>query len=219
MAIRIFDTDPSAAPRQSDDIVGRFRSGQALNGRPMSLSAWRVTTGDPDLADQVAADLGGKPGSWEATGEDALEVLTTAEVVDIILEGANAIRSQMVLWGRTNKPIRTCDGVTQGNDECSACVCPTGLQERKEAAKAGTGCEPSVSIRFRLASMPDAGFFQFRSGSWGLAGDIGVSEAHLADIDGPARATLALELVEYTTKAGREVSYTKPVLTVLGPVG
>ncbi len=215
MALKIFDVDPDAAPRKPlDDLVGRFRSGALVQGRPMALTEWRFTTGDPDVAKAVADLLGGEPAEWDTPTEEVLEVYTSATEVDVILDGPSAVKSGMVLWGR-NAMIRSCDGVTQKDG--SACACPQKITERKEASKAGTGCDPSIQVYFRLADLPDLGKLRFMSGSWSMAAEIGEAEEKLAKIDGPALGKLTLVPVNYTTKAGREVSYTKPVLTVTGP--
>lgn len=216
MGIRIFDVDPDARPRKkfSEDIVGRFRSGTQINNRPMALTEWRVTTGDPEVADAVLDMMGGPAAQqWATQGEDNLEVFTTTKKVTILLDGPDAVRSSMALWGR-NALIHQCDGETTTDGT----PCPQAgktVVERKEAAKAGYGCTPSIQLYFKLADAPDLGKFKFFSGSWGLAADIGDVEAKLAEIGGPAVAELELELIEYTTKAGRDVSYTKPVITVL----
>jgi hypothetical protein len=221
MALRIFDVDvdPDAAPKKrfTDDVVGRFRSGAQVNRRPLALDEWRVTTGDPEVADAIAARFGGTPQEWAAQGEDNIEVYTTTPSVDIILDGPDAVRQSMVLWGR-NGLIRTCDGVTQKDDQGSPCACPSALKDRKEAAKAGHGCEPSIQVYFRLADDPDLGKLKFFSGSWSMARDLvhdGVEDA-LRDIDGPARATLSIEKVEWETKEGTTRSFMKPVLAIKG---
>ena len=215
MALKIFDVDPDAAPRAPlDDLVGRFRSGAQIQDRPVALTEWRFTTGDPDVAATVADLLGGAPASWETKTEENLEVYTEAPSISIILDGANAVKSGMVLWGR-NALIRSCDGVTQKDG--TACACPQKVADRKDAAKAGHGCQPSLQVYFRLADAPDLGKMRFMSGSWSMAAEIGEAEEALEKIGGPAFATLTLVKVEYTTKAGREVSFTKPVLKVTGP--
>lgn len=222
MGIRIFDTDPDAAPRArfADDLVGRLRSGYQANGRPAALSEWRVTSGDPEVLDAVVAIMGAtREGvqEWDAKGEDNMEVYTTSKSVDIILDGPDAIRSEMVLWGRSGA-IRKCDGVEQKGTEPgdkaagSPCECPQAYADRKEAAKSGRGCQPSITAYFRLAADPELGRFKFTSGSWSLVRDIGAVEEALAKVGGPARATLALEVVEM--KNGK--SFTKPVFKILG---
>ncbi|WP_229398140.1 recombination directionality factor [Micromonospora okii] len=225
MGLRIWETDPEAAPkpRQRQDIVGRFRSGTQINDRPMALDKWRVTTGDPDVAEAVRRLFGGDPAqTWETKGEDNLEVFTTAPRVKILLDGPAAVRQEMVLFGPRGA-IRRCDGVEQTGTDATdpakgtPCACPASFADRKDAAKAGRGCGPRITTYFTLADDPSLGRFKFVSGSWSLVRDIGTAEAALTEIDGPAEAWLALELVEYTAKAtGAQRSFMKPVLDVIG---
>lgn len=219
MGLRIFETDPDAAPkpRQQSDLVGRFRSGYQINGRPASLEKWRVTTGDPEIADKIKEMFGGdKPQTWEAMGEDNIETFTDAKSVKVILDGPRAIRSEMVLWGRSGA-IRRCDGVEQTLEEDAGkpCECPASFSDRKDYAKSGRGCQPSITLFFALADAPDLGRFKFTSGSWSLARDIGLAEDDLAEIDGPALATIALEVVEFESN-GQKRKFTKPVVKILG---
>ncbi len=205
---RIFNTTNTFG---ADDIVGRVRAGQQINGRPIALSEWRFTTGDPAVAAAVAELYGGEPGKWETQTDEALEVLTTTSTLAVELTG---LTSEFVLWGRGNRPIRTCNGSIQMDELKTTCVCPSDIKEHKEAAKAGTACQPSVRALFRLAASPDLGLFRFNSASWGLAEEVNVLEADLAERGGTSEATLSLDLIEYTTKAGREVRYTKPAITL-----
>ncbi|WP_224768999.1 recombination directionality factor [Nocardioides ochotonae] len=227
--LRIFgdaDTATTAPKRRTDDVVGRFRSGYVANNMPVALSDWRVTTGDPEVAERVAELLNGdEPQTWDATGEDNLEVFTKSTSVEVILDGPRALRQAMVLYGRKGI-LRVSDGETitypeedKGKPDPQA---GQSLQERKDAARAGTGAEPRIELFFRLADAPDLGVFKFQSGSWSLARDLAYfgTEDELADYDGPVRATLALEPVSFVAKsgprAGQNVSYTKPVIKILG---
>ncbi|MFI7069532.1 recombination directionality factor [Micromonospora sediminicola] len=223
MGLRIWETDPEAEPkpRQSfaGDLVGRFRSGYQVNGRPASLEKWRVTTGDPAVADEIRRLMGGeRPQSWETSGEDNLEVFTDSPKVKIRLDGPKAIRQEMILWGR-NGAIRKCDGVEQTMDEDKGkpCECPASYQDRKDAAKSGRGCAPSITVYFTLADAPELGRFRFNSGSWSLVRDIITTESALEKIDGPAYAWLGLEVVTYEPKGGgAKRSFTKPIIDVIG---
>ncbi|MFG3710108.1 hypothetical protein [Micromonospora sp. NPDC047730] len=229
MGLRIFETDPEAAPqdrqRFSEDIVGRFRSGYQINGRPSSLEKWRVTSGDPEVADRIVELFGSEndqaPQSWETKGEDNLEVFTTSEAVKVILDGPDALKQEMILWGRNNNAIRRCDGIEQkGVDKDDpakgkGCECPQLLADRKDAAKKGTGCQPSITAYFRLADDPELGRFRFTSGSWSLVKDIVDFEKKLAKVNGPALVSLGLEVVEYGE--GRDKKrFIKPVFELLG---
>ncbi|MDG4792719.1 hypothetical protein [Micromonospora sp. WMMD1082] len=227
MGLRIWETDPEAEPKPRQnfarDLVGRFRSGYQVNGRPASLEKWRITTGDPEVAEAIRGLFGGdKAQSWETKGEDNLEVFTGAERVKIILDGPKAIRQEMVLWGRSGA-IRRCDGVDQTGTDADdpakgqPCECPASFQDRKDAARAGRGCQPSTTIFFTLADSPELGRFKFNSGSWSLVRDIVTTEKALGEIDGPAYAWLSLEVVSYEDKKiGKTKSFTKPVVDVIG---
>lgn len=206
----IFNNNPTTFG--ADDIVGRVRAGQQVNGRPEALTDWRFTTGDPTVAAAVAELYGGSPEPWDTKTDEALEVLSTTPILPVTLTG---LTSEWVLWGRFGtRPVRSCDGITQGDEKKSPCVCPSDEKDRKEASKAGTGCQPSVKALFRLAAAPDLGLWRFNSASWQLATAVTQLESDLAERGGTSDATLALELIEYTTKAGRNVQYTKPTIAL-----
>lgn len=232
MGLNIWGGDAAPKAEKSgyqDDVVGRFRGGHQLGKQPVALQEWRVTTGDPEVAAKVHDLLGGDaPQEWDASGEDNLEVFTASPEVEIIIEKASALRQRMVLWSRNGKLIQAGDGQTldypedkKGQPDPDAALT---FQERKQKGRDGTGPEPSIELIFRLAEEPDLGLFRYQTGSWSLVSDLaynGVEDA-LAEIDGPAKATLALEEVSFVAKngprAGQTVNYTKPVLKILGPV-
>lgn len=225
MSLRIWESDPENAPKPrtkfADDLVGRFRSGYQINKRPASLTEWRVTTGDPDVAEAVQKLLGGDaPQEWEATGEDNLEVFTEAKKVKVIIDGPKALRQEMVLRAMNGGFIRRCDGVEQHGEgaEGEPCVCPATFADRKAAAKKGTGCQPNVTLFFKLAADPDLGRFKFSSGSWSLVRDLARDQVdeRLTEIDGPAYAWLKLEVVEYESD-GKKRKFTKPAVEIIGP--
>lgn len=207
---RIFDTAPKSFGQ--DDIVGNLRSGLQIDGKPVALQEWRVTTGDPEVA-QVISDLyGGKVENWETKSEQNLQVLTEAASIHVQLL---TIQSNFALWGRANTPIRVCDGMNQRDDSSSPCVCPSDIKEHKEAARAGTACQPNIRATLRLTDNPDLGIFRYSSGSWQLAKEIGAIEIEVNESDEPREATLGLELVEWTTKTGQNRAFTKPVIKLL----
>ncbi|MGW2950754.1 recombination directionality factor [Streptomyces eurythermus] len=237
----IWDADPDSAPQErtsfENDIVGRFRSGRLVKAGgkeiPESLNEWRVTTGDPTVADKIAELLGGEVESWETDKEDDLQVLTNAKTVQIIIEpdGVDASFKQFVPGiGLTHH----CDGFTYlspDEDRGEPCRCPSLIAERKMKAQQGRGPKPSVDVEFRLADAPELGKFRFNSGSWKLVEALGPLFADLdkfgnaADeetgVEGkPVRASLTIENVTYVPKkgrmAGQTVSYNKPVVKVLG---
>lgn len=236
MSLKIFGENGAPQKKTSfaDDVVGRFRSGYQANDRPVSLSDWRVTTGDPVVADAISELLDGdKPAEWDTKSEENLEVFTKASAVEVILEGPHALRQAMILWGRNGKIIRKTDGEQilypedqKGQPDPQA---SQSFAERKAAGNEGTGAIPQIELYFRLAENPDLGIFKFQSGSWSFASDLAYNNTedelvdYLADSKGnKVSATLTLEQVEFTAKngprAGQLVQYTKPVLTLNGPV-
>ncbi|MFB7919377.1 hypothetical protein [Streptomyces sp. NPDC056061] len=231
----IWETDPDAKPKErqfSSDYVGRFRSGRLVGKAPEALNKWRITTGDPVVAAKVSALFGGVSEEWDTEKEDSLEVLTDAASVEIIIESSDAVDASMKLFGMQGL-AHHCDGVkflSPDEDRGEPCGCPPAFQDRKDKARAGRGPKPSVDVTFKLADAPELGLFRFNSGSWEL---VKVLHTVIADIDkaggreyadddtvtvkgGAVRATLSIENVSYRTKAGRDVSYNKPVVKVLG---
>ncbi|MFF2406705.1 hypothetical protein [Streptomyces sp. NPDC058092] len=226
MALKIWDTDPNNKPKPrqtfSDDTVGRFHSGRAVDGVPEALSEWRISTGDPEVAKAVAQLFGGQPiENEESTSENYIDVFTDRETVLVVLDGPKSIYSDLKLWNR-NKLVHHCDGVSYlSPDEKKgrACGCPELFAERKQAAKDFMGPSPSITVSFRLAEDYELGKFKFQSGSWTMAQVLHEYENALAMVKGEALAELALELVEFTIKKGpnkgRNVSYYKPTIKVL----
>lgn len=216
--LRIFEVAPEDKPVAYDEAVGRFRSGyQDSSGNPVSLDEWRITTGDPDVAAAVAELFGGVPDEWDTKGEEVIQILTDAPAVDIILDDGDAVKASMVLMSADFKKIRECDGIQQTEAfECADCVCPSGLKDRKAAAKAGTGCKPNVAVYFRLADAPDLGKFRYYSGAWGLLEKVPALQEELDELAGPAVVRFKLERIRFTTQAGQDVSYVVPSLKVKG---
>lgn len=205
MSLRIFDNTRPVVT----ETVGTLRSGQQINGKPISLETWRFTSSDPEVLKAVADAFGGTAQAWNTTGKEGFEVLTNEAVLDVVLEW---IGSEMILWGR-NGPIRKCDGIQQKDDACSACVCPATMDERKKAADQGTGCEPNVTVKFRLVGLESLGVFRFFSSSWGFAKDVQAVEEELGRLGGRALATLTKRTVN--TKDGR--TFQVPEVTITGP--
>lgn len=235
MALKIFGDAPKidreAQQEYADDTVGRFRSGYQIDGNPAALQEWRVTTGDPKVAEAIRELLdGGEVQTWEASGEDNLETFTKAPKVAIILDGPKAVSTRLILWSRQGKILYTTDGVTKTDADGVESPDPDAgldLQERKQKAYDGIGPAPSIEIRFRLRDAPELGVFKFVSGSWGLLQDMHYydTESELADVHadndgGPVAATLALEEVSFVAKKGerkgKTVSFTKPVFKIKG---
>lgn len=214
---RIFQ--PREATKKStqfaDDVVGRFRSGYQINNRPASLKEWRVTTGDPEVADTLREMLGGdEPQEWDAKGEDNLEVFTAADELDIIIESAKGVDARMVIWSRGQKKFFVCGGEAFEPEGSEPFICEDGdYTTRAEHDEQGHVCEPNIKIKFRLRDDPELGVFEFMTGAWSLASVLGYAMSDLERAGGAAYATLALEPVEFQ-KEGKTIKFTKPVLSV-----
>lgn len=222
--LSIFGTDPELQPKPrrtfADDLAGRFRAGHMVNGTPATLDNWRVTTGDPEVAEAIHGILGGdQPQEWEAKGEDNLEVFTASNSVDIIIEKAADLRQRMVLWGRQGKPIYVSDGAHILDDNGHPTDEPDPdadlpFAARKQKGRDGLGATPDIDLFFRLKDKPDLGRFQFKTGSWGLARDLAADDVagQLAEAGGSVHAVLRLEEVSFVAKngprKGSTVSYT-----------
>jgi hypothetical protein len=234
---RIWDADPDAAPRErtqfADDTVGRWRSGRMANGQPEALNEWRVTTGDPVVAVEIARRFGGEPEPWETDNEDSTQVLTNTKTVQILIE-PDGVDASFKLFLPGAGLTHHCNGfefLSPEEDKGKSCKCPSLVAERKFDAQKKRGPSPSIDILFRLADAPDLGKWRFNSGSWKLVEALGPL---FADLDrygntteggkpgNPVRASLTIENVSYVPskgpRAGQTVSYNKPVIKVFGAV-
>jgi recombination directionality factor gp3-like protein len=231
MALRIFDTDPDARPKprkvkvEYERPVFQFRSGMQVRNpdtrrmEPVSLANWRVLTDDPVIAESIAELLGGTPDEYDPTKAMNLHVLTEADSVEIVIDGSKAIEDKLILWG-PGGPVHECDGeffLSPAEDAGQPCGCPSTLAERKDLAKRRRGPSPSINVTFRLAGVGyELGTGKMIATAWSLAEVVHEVKDALDRVDGEALCKLTLEHVQYTNKAGIDVSFRKPVIEVLG---
>lgn len=242
MALNIFRTaeELNAKPQQYEDVVGSFRAGYMEDGKPKSLSEWRVTTGDPEVAEAIHKLFGGtEPSEWDTKGEESLEVFTEAKSIVVVLEDAKAVRQRFVQRNRNGEIVYTSDGAVKDDGEPDPHANLT-LDERLKLASDGLGPALETTIWFRLddsmsdgkaltlggspASASDLGKFRYQSTgkSIGKQVDRDQIEARLEDAGVPMRAKLSIERVSFTAKsgprAGKLVEYNTASLKLLGPV-
>lgn len=232
MALRIFDTDPDAKPKprkakvEYERPVFQFRSGMQVRNpdtrrmEPVSLANWRVLTDDPSVADGIAELLGGTSEEYDQTKQMNLHVMTETPSVEIVINGSKAVEDKLIQWGQGG-PVHECDGEFSllAEDKGQPCGCPRTMSERKDLAKRRPprGPAPSINVTFRLAGAGyELGAGKLIATAWSLAEVIHEVKDALDQVDGEALCTLELEHVQYTNKAGIDVSYRKPVITVLG---
>lgn len=221
MSLRIWETDPEAKPsprtRFAEDVVGYIHGGMMTKTKPLSLSLWRFTSDDPDVAARIAELFGGEVEEWDTDKANKLQVLSESASIDLILESPEELRSRMVLWGRKGV-IHACDGVyfVDGEDRGNPCGCPPEFAVRKANAEKGTGPQPEITVKARLAEDEGLGFFLYRTSSWTLTKELHAVEnavAEAAESGARVRMTLRLEHVQFTTKKGQDVDYYRPALT------
>jgi len=222
----IFKSGKSNSTSGNDDVVGRFRSGfQDDSGNPVGLSAWRATTSDNVVAESLAAVLkaGEEVSEWETKSGEIYQVFGSMDTVDIVLDSPSSVRATLVLWSNKGGKIMESDGeylieegkLTDRPDPDAGLP----LKERKEKARQGIGPGPSLQAYFRLADAPDLGKFKFFSAAWTAIENFSDAELDLGAHDGPCRATLRLEVVEWEDKkTGQLNSFTRPEIVVVGPV-
>lgn len=224
MALRIFDTDPDAKPKThvsfDDGTIGRVHSGKQVPGKgnnlvPVALDHWEFSTGEPDVASALAELFNADVIDTRSEAENFLRIEDTGtDTLEVVITGPSALTSDMKLW-INGQLTHHCDGEFFLSPEDSAgreCGCPRLFSERKDAAKVFRGPKPDIKLVFALTAAPDLGTFAFRTGSWTMAEDLWRYEDALSKIDGPIVCDLRLELIEYTTKQGKDVSYRKPVM-------
>lgn len=196
--------------------VGRFHVACQQGGRPIAVSAWRITTEDDAIADALGGLYGGVPQLLDTGGEHVVEVLTRCDRVPVLLDGRGAVSLRMVMRG-AGETFHVCDGsrfLEPAGARGSLCGCPASLADRKAAAQAGRGPMPEVRIGFRLADLPELGVFSLVSSSWELAAELPALAAALDVAAVPALGVLRYGLVEFTTCSGIAVSYRRPVVEV-----
>ncbi|MGW1250890.1 recombination directionality factor [Streptomyces sp. NPDC002535] len=204
-------------PRVSaSDPVGRFHVARQRGGRPIALSAWRVTTEDHAVADAVGGLYGDVPQLLGTGDEHVLEVLTRRDHIRVLLGGRRAVSLRMAMRG-AGETFHVCDGtrfLEPTGARGSRCGCPASLADRKAAAQAGRGPTPEVRLDFRLADLPELGVFDLVSTSWELAAELPELAAALDMAAVPVVGVLRYGLVEFTTRSGIAVSYRRPVVEI-----
>ena len=190
--------------------VGRFHYATLLRNRLQVITSWQVSADDRQVLARVAHLLGR---ASQDIGADIWSITTETTTIEVILHGPGALRLR---WCRDG--CHTCDGKVQSdNGTQRSCMCPPSLPERRTATRHGRGCEPRVEIFFRLAQDPALGIFTFASGSWSLAEQVINVRTVLQADSQPTRARLSLRRTHHRLYSGRTLTYTRPVLVVVGP--
>jgi len=208
----ILDVQVGSAPDAPETPVGNFRYGGVFNSRPRVLGTWLVASSDAGIVGQVAELLGGTLlGSLDG-GQESY-VITGATEVDVLLTGPEALD---VGW--RYQPGHVCDGGLQHDQRGSRpCECPSDLDDRRTAARAGHGCRPRARAYFRLLQTPELGVFTFSSGNRAFAEQASRALISLRCDPRLTCARLSLQRTPHRLRSGTTIAYTRPTLVLLGP--
>jgi hypothetical protein len=201
------------AENAETELVGRFHYATLVRSHPRVLGTWLVTSSDACIVGQVAELFGGALPSNHDGGQE-LYVITGASEVDVLLAGPEALD---VDWRR--QPGHVCDGGVQNDQRGSRpCECPSDLDDRRTAARAGHGCRPRARACFRLLQSPELGTFTFSSGNRAFAEQASRALISLRCDSRPICARLSLQRTPHRLRSGTTIAYTRPTLVLLGLV-
>ncbi|MGW1615397.1 recombination directionality factor [Streptomyces sp. NPDC002285] len=177
------------------DYAGSLLFGHRRDNRPEPLDRWRLVSNDKSIRDRLGQVL-------------------EASCVQVLLDGADSIRLEMVQWGETGV-VHHCDGlrylspVERVGDPCG---CPPGINERKSCAAIGLGPQPSVRLTFRIAEFPEAGTFVFKSSSWVFLRAAASLKSRLGGSVGETLCDLTIEVVDLKASGGAVLTYFQPMI-------
>lgn len=224
--LNIFDLDdapkPSRGQRFADDLVGRIKGGYVANGAPVASETLIFTSDDHDVIAPLAEKFGGDVEELEVERGDHLRIISDSSSVTLVLDSPKALQSRFALYGQAGLVFAT-DGntVTEGETYAGETVGeqwsgrPETLKSWKDRANKGRAPKPDIQLRGKIEGLEDLGYFSYRTSGWSLVSDLPAIEQKLSESGEPIRVKLSLGKVEFTTKAGDDVKYTRPYIEVL----
>jgi Recombination directionality factor-like len=198
-------------------FAGHLRYATFANGHACTLPTWLITIDDQELAASIATVLGGRPHADESDSQGSTyHVITDYADLHVLLDGPQSIRLRM-LRRHGSKVLRCCNGRMQQTPYgTQPCHCPSTLNGRWQAAKAGQGCEPLIHVAFRLTAAPTLGRFLLASGTWSFAIHAAAIRAALRRQDEkPVRARLMIDCAVHSTANGTPFAYSRPMISIL----
>lgn len=176
--------------------TGRTRTDGSKIMRPAKRESFRFTTRSPNVAQAVAAALGGTAVETTlANGRPTWEVSTDATQLAVMVPPGDAAISQWFeLWTAAGC-ARRCDGETEQLTQ-TPCKCPLDPAQRVAMSKAGDACRPVTRVNIMLPDIPDLGVWLLSSNGFYAASELGgaaevLAAARAAGVIVPA--TLRLE--------------------------
>lgn len=188
---------------------GRIRLGQKVptnsgRTRPDKLSAFRFTSGDQALIEQIAAKYGGQARPWDNDGKAEFEVLTDAKSIPVIVV-KGGFSQWHELWTKGGCKHR-CDG----EKDPTGAYCNPDDPDHKAAIE-----KPTTRLSVMLSEIETLGVWRMESKGWNAAAELpSMAELamHVGDLV-PATLSLAERKSIIETPKGPQTSrYVVPVL-------
>lgn len=163
--------------------LGRIRTGNQIasgNGRrrPAKLETFRLTSASKALMDAAAEVCGGTAVAWESPAGKQWELITTTDVLSIIIPPGQALSQWYELWTGGGCQ-RRCDGEIETLSD-QPCLCPADRTERRELANDGQACKPTTRLNVLLPDLPDLGVFRLESHGYYAAVELAGAAQFLA---------------------------------------
>lgn len=194
--------------------TGKVRNGKKIT-RPSKLTAFRFTTGNRPVADQVAAQLGGQVRQWQ---RGQYEVYTQADTLMVTIPPRDQVISQDYEMWSGGGCQRRCDSRLEriGNRPC---LCPADALERSQLASQNPpqACKPVTRINVMIPDLPGLGVWRLDTSSFYAAVEMGDAAALMEkarEVGVFLPAQLRIDQRERVA-GGKTKRYPVPVLEVL----
>lgn len=190
--------------------VGRIRIGELVptasgKTRPSKLSAFRFTSADRSLLDQISNLYGGDVKAWvpQGGGASQWEVVTDASSVPVVVP-PQSVTQWLERWSGGGVE-RRCSGERMVLTD-SPCLCSSENE---------ISCKPTTRLSVMLREIQSIGVFRLESKGWNAAAELPGMADLLARAGGYVEARLYLKPVRQVS-AGKTKDFYVPALAVDG---
>jgi hypothetical protein len=195
--------------------VGRIRLGaKSDRGAPTKLDKFRLTSKSRDALEAAAEVYGGTVKPWNGPDGDAFELITTTNVLDVVVPPGNALSQWYEMWSGAGCQ-RRCDGQTE-TISGRPCLCPADQTQRSELSARGGACRPTTRLSVLLPKVKTVGIWRLESHGYFAATELaGIAELlqQVSATDRYLPATLRLEQ-RSARRQGKLSRFAVPVLEV-----
>ena len=195
--------------------VGRIRLGaKSEKGAPTKLDKFRLTSKSRDALEAAAEVYGGTVKPWNGPDGDAFELITTTNVLDVVVPPGNALSQWYEMWSGAGCQ-RRCDGQTETISN-RPCLCPADQTQRSELSARGQACRPTTRLSVLLPKVKTVGIWRLESHGYFAATELaGIAELlqQVSATDRYLPATLRLEQ-RSARRQGKLSRFAVPVLEV-----